>query len=213
MSPTEDSQRGGGEKQEQKADCYSAGDRGFMVATQKLRARLLGPFLTVLTRCGITAGALTALSLVFGLAACPLYFHHRGLFLILLLVHVILDGCDGPLARHQGRASRKGSFTDTLSDQIVIAATTATLIYAGVIGILPGMVYVFVYTVVIAFAMIRNALSVPYSWLIRPRFIIYAWFVVEFYLWPGKIDYVLWLFTAVLLAKMASGFYRIRKRI
>jgi phosphatidylglycerophosphate synthase len=209
----DDKGTGAGESKEGKADCYSAGDRGFMVATQKVRAKLLGPLLIALTRCGVTAGMLTAVSLVIGLAACPVYFRHRGLFLILLLIHVLLDGCDGPLARHQGKASRKGSFTDTMSDQIVIAATTVTLIYAGVIEVLPGTIYVFVYTVVIAFAMIRNALSVPYSWLVRPRFIVYVWFIVEFYFWPGTVDYVLWLFTAVLLVKMASGFYRIRKRI
>ena len=78
---------------------------------------------------------------------------------------------------------------------------------------LPGGLYIFSYTVVIAFAMIRNALSIPYSWLVRPRFIIYAWLPIELYLLPGSLDYGIWLFVALLVGKMASGYVRIRRRI
>jgi len=184
-----------------------------MEFTQKIRAAVLSPVLVVLTKCKINANILTLISLLTGLAACPVYFKSRGAFLILLLIHVLLDGFDGPLARYQNKASRKGSFTDTMADQIVIAATTITLIYASVIGIIPGVIYLFVYTIVITFSMIRNALSIPYTWLIRPRFIIYLWFIVEFYFLPGTINYLLWIFIVLLLIKMVSGFYKIRKRI
>jgi len=109
------------------ADCYSAGDRKFMEFTQKIRAAVLSPVLVVLTKCKINANILTLISLLTGLAACPVYFKSRGAFLILLLIHVLLDGFDGPLARYQNKASRKGSFTDTMADQIVIAATTIEL--------------------------------------------------------------------------------------
>ncbi len=200
-------------EEETKADCYSAGDRAFMIFTQKVRAVLLRPLLYGLTKCGITADILTFISLCLGLAACPAYFYSEALFLSLILAHVLMDGFDGPLARYQKKASRKGSFSDTMSDQIVVAATTITLIYANVIGIVPGSVYIFVYTVVIAFSVVRNALKTPYSWLVRPRFIVYSWFVVEFYCWPGKTDYLLWIFSALLTLKMLTGFYKIRKKL
>ena len=199
--------------EEGKADCYSAGDRAFMILTQKVRAVILQPFLKLLTKCHITADILTLISLFIGLAACPAYFQNKLAFLLLILTHVLLDGVDGPLARYQNKASRKGSFADTMSDQIVVAATTITLIYDKVIGVVPGSVYIFVYTVVIAFSVVRNALKTPYSWLVRPRFIVYAWFIVEFYLWPGRTDYVLWIFSALLTLKMLSGFYKIRKKL
>jgi len=196
-----------------KADCYSAGDRKFMVFTQNLRAVMLKPLLYILTKCGATADFLTFISFLIGLTACFAYFKSRILFLVLIALHVILDGFDGPLARYQNKASKKGSFTDTMSDQIVIAATTVTLIYAKVIGIVPGITYVFVYTVVIAFSMIRNAMKIPYTWLVRPRFVIYLWFIVEFYFWKDTVDYVLWFFIALLVLKMITGFFKIRKKI
>ena len=100
-----------------------------------------------------------------------------------------------------------------MADQIVIAVTTAVLMYAGIVGVIPGTIYVFVYTIVIAFSMIRNALSIPYKWLVRPRFAVYLWLPVEFYIWSGTIDVLLWVFTALLAAKMGTGFHKIRKRL
>jgi hypothetical protein len=63
------------------------------------------------------------------------------------------------------------------------------------------------------FAMVRNALSIPYSWLVRPRFFVYVWFFVETYYLPGTIDYVLWFFNALLGAKVLTGYWKIRARI
>jgi phosphatidylglycerophosphate synthase len=196
-----------------KADCYADGDRGFMVWSQNLRAAALRPLLRLLARLGVTADVVTLVSLLLGLAFCPVYFFSKPLALILLALHVLADGLDGPVARFSGTASRKGSFTDTMADQIVITATTITLIVGGELGVLPGGLYIFTYTVVIAFAMIRNALSLPFSWLIRPRFFIYAWLPVSFYLLPGSLDYVIWAFVVLLVGKTVSGYVRIRRRL
>jgi hypothetical protein len=108
---------------------------------------------------------------------------------------------------------QRGSFTDTICDQSVITGCTITLMFAGTVGVVPGTLYVFLYTVVVLFAMVRNALKIPYSWLIRPRFGVYLWLLVEMYLWPGTIDYVLWGFNALLLIKKLTGFSQIRNRI
>jgi phosphatidylglycerophosphate synthase len=144
---------------------------------------------------------------------CPTWFWSKTLAWVLLALHILLDGVDGPLARHLGVASNKGSFTDTMSDQVVIAGTTAALMASSEAGALAGMAYVVVYTTVVLFAFMRNALSVPYAWLVRPRFFVYGWFVVETYLWPGTLDYVLWTASGLLVLKVASGFFRIRARL
>ena len=196
-----------------KADCYAERERAMMVFTQRVRGRLFGPLLGALDSLGATPNHLTLASLLAGLAFCPLYFWSKPLAFVLLAIHVFLDGLDGPLARHTGVASRRGSFTDTMSDQTVITATTLTLMYARVVHFVPGTLYVFTYTVVVLFAMARNFLETPYSWLIRPRFYVYAWLLVETYLWPGTIDYLLWICVVVLTLKLVTGFVRIRARL
>lgn len=207
-----------------KADCYSAGERGAMVYWQDFRGRLLAPLLSALTACGVAADHVTAASLASGLAFCPLWLAgppwSRPAALFALLLHVLLDGLDGPLARHQQTASRRGSFTDTLADQIVVTATTLALMAAQPaagnpappqLGIWAGGSYVFLYAMVVAFAMVRTALGVPYSWLIRPRFWIYGWLAVDQYLLPGWLESLVILFTAVLALKLATGFVAIRR--
>ncbi len=196
-----------------KVDCYTDGDRRLMVWSQQARASVLGPLLRMLARLGISADLVTLISLVLGLAFCPVYFFSQPLALVLLALHVLADGLDGPVARFNGTASRKGSFTDTMADQIVVTVTTVTLIVTGDLGVWAGGLYIFCYTVVIAFAMVRNALSTPYSWLVRPRFVIYAWIPIEIYLLSGSLDYVMWLFVVLLAGKMISGFVRIRGRL
>ncbi len=196
-----------------KADCYSAGERSAMEWSQDFRAQFLGPLLRLLAACRFTPDHLTLASLVCGLSFCGLWFVAKPWSFAAIVLHVLLDGLDGPLARHLGVASRRGSFTDTTADQVVVVATTMALMTDGVLHIAAGTLYAVVYTVVVYFAMVRNALEVPYSWLLRPRFIVYAWMLVETYAWPGSLNYVVWLFTGLLGLKLATGFFRIRDQI
>jgi phosphatidylglycerophosphate synthase len=195
------------------ADCYSAGERSAMRWGRSLRRRCCAPLLRALTACGVTGDHLTIAGLLVGLAFVPLYFYWKPAAFCALAVHVLLDGLDGPLARHAGAASRRGSLTDTMCDQLVVTATTLALMAAHAVDVMAGGVYIFLYTVVVVFAMVRNVLQIPYTWLIRPRLIVFAWLPIEAYLLPGTIDYVFWAFNLLLAAKTATGFLRIRQRM
>jgi phosphatidylglycerophosphate synthase len=197
-----------------KVTCYSEGEGGFMERSQEIRGRLLRPLLTVLARIRVTPNHLTLLSLLAGLAFCPFFlWGSRPIAFGMLLVHCLLDGLDGPLARFIQRASNRGSFTDTTADQVVVTFSTVALIHAGYAGAWPGGLYLFFYCTVVIFAMVRSAMAIPYSWLIRPRLLVYAWMPVEVYLWPGSLNFVLWVFSALLALKMLTGFIQIRRRM
>lgn len=196
-----------------KTDCYSADERRAMVLSQKLRAQFFWPLLKLLDACRVTPDHITLLALIVGLAFCPLYFQWRWAAFVALAIHVLLDGLDGPLARHKEVDSRGGSFTDTVSDQIVVVATTITLMFAGTVSIPAGGAYIFLYTTVVVFAMVRNSLAVPYSWLFRPRFLVYTWMLVETWLWSGSLEFVVWACNLLLAGKMITGFIRIRRQI
>ena len=201
------------EPEEPQGDCYSAGERGWMLATQRWRERALEPLLRGLAKLGVTPNGLTLLSFLAGLSFCPLWLVNKPAAFVALALHVLLDGLDGPLARKTGVASRRGSFTDTMSDQSVVTAVTITLMATHDIGVVPGGAYVFLYALVVGFAMIRNALAIPYSWVVRPRFFVYSWMLVETYLWHGTIDWLLWGLNVLLVWKVLTGFMKIRSRI
>lgn len=183
-----------------------------MMWTQRLREQWLAPLLKLLSGLHVTPDQVTFLALIAGLAFCPLYFWSQPIALIALALHVLLDGLDGPLARHQQVDSPRGSFTDTVSDQIVVVATTITLMFSQTLSVPAGGIYIFLYTVVVTFAMIRNAMGIPYSWLFRPRFLAYAWLLIE-PAWSGSLEFVIWGCNALLAGKLVSGFGRIRARL
>ena len=197
-----------------KVNCYSGGEAGFMAWWQSLRAKSLNPLLKLMSAIGMTENHVTVVGLLCGLAF-PVVFHWVApwLALVLLLAQVVLDGLDGPLARHRGTASDRGSFTDTMVDQVVVTVVMITMIWAGHAGLWPGVLYIFFYLLVVTFAFIRNALREPYSWVVRPRFLVFLWLPVEIYLWQGTLDWVLWLSVAVLALKAATGFWVIRRRM
>lgn len=58
-------------------------------------------------------------------------------------------------------------------------------------SLVAGGAYVSVYTVVVLFAMARNTLRIPYSWLVRPRFVVYGCIGAESIALPGTLIYVL----------------------
>lgn len=202
------------ETQKQRVNVYSDGEGKFMEWSQSLRGHILNPLLKILSKLGLTASHITFLSLLAGLAFCPLFIWNDKLIAFaLLLLHVLLDGLDGPLARFQGTASNRGSFTDTIVDQIVVTVTAITMIQAQHAGIWPGSLYIFFYAIVVVFAFVRNALDSPYSWLFRPRFIVFGWFIIDTYWWEGSLNWVLSIAASVLALKALTGFFSIRKRI
>jgi len=196
-----------------KSDCYSARERALMELGQRLCQRLLLPMMRPLEQWRVQPDHITLFSLVAGLFFFPLYFWSPAAAFAALSLHVLLDGLDGPLARHLNAASRQGSLLDSFCDQLVVTVTTFTLMRAGVISSLCSGFYVFTYAMVVFFAMVRNAMAIPYPWLIRPRFIVYAWMLVESYVLPGSLEFVVWGFSLLLGFKMATGFNKIRRKM
>ena len=151
---------------------------------------------------------------------CPFVFLFPWLAFSLLFAHVIIDGLDGPLARHLGTDSWAGSFADTTCDQIVLAAATITMMCHPdqIIATLPGSIYLFLYTIVVVFSMVRNALGIPYRWLIRPRVVVYAWSAMEMFFFggtylAGSVNVVVWIANGLFLIMFVQGFFKIREKL
>lgn len=215
------------------SDCYSETERISMERYQRIKQRLLLPLLGGLDRFGVTPNGVTVASMVMGLVFCPLYllgdftsnagFSWVVIAWVALMGHVIVDGIDGPLARFQQKAGPRGSFTDTMADQVVLAATTLTFIAAEPLG-LPGLglfaggFYIFLYTVAVAFAMVRNSLGIPYGFLLRPRYWVLVCLFIECFLWPTPTmafitEILIWAFNGLLAWSVWDGFLAIRRKL
>jgi phosphatidylglycerophosphate synthase len=198
----------------EKNDCYSDGDRKLMERSQKIRGVFLLPLLKFLTSYNIRPNYISFLSLIAGWFACYSVFTSEYISaLCFLFLHVVLDGIDGPLARHQNTSSNSGSFVDSLVDQIIIVSLTIVLMDRGIVGIYPGGMYIFIYTAVVTFSMVRNAIKIPYLWVIRPRFLVYFWLILELTILPNTINWVVWFCNIILLVNFQDGFRKLKDNI
>ncbi|WP_417390944.1 CDP-alcohol phosphatidyltransferase family protein [Gimesia sp.] len=200
-----------------KVSVYASGEELMMDFSQSRRHQIFLPLLKWFVRQGITPNHLTGLSLLCGTGFCFLIGLDQNwtvpAALVLLLLHILLDGIDGPLARFQGTSGNRGSFTDTTADQLVVTFTTIALIHSGLATVIAGSLYLFFYTLVVVFAMVRSSLAIPYSWLVRPRLIVYAWIPIEIYFLPGTLSFLLWICVGVLVWKSITGFIQIRNKL
>lgn len=204
------------QKPQAKSDCYSAGERDWMEYGQRLRADMLGPLLVGLTRIRVSPDVITLLAGILGLLFIPLWLTaHKLAALTCLLTHVLLDGLDGPLARYQRVASSRGSFTDTFTDQLVVTGVTIAWMVESPTGlnIFAGAAYIFFYALVVCMAMVRNALEIPFSWLVRPRFFVYLAITIDYATDWTLTVVVLLICDALLAIKSTSGFFKLRQSL
>lgn len=198
-----------------KGDCYSAGERAWMEYGQELRGRVCAPWLSLLTRFRVRPDHLTVLSLAFGVAFGPLWYLEREwLAVTSLWIHVAVDGLDGPLARFQRTASPRGSFTDSFCDQLVVSTVTIMLMVGTPkLSVFAGAIFLVLYAGVLAIAMVRNTLQIPYSWLIRPRFFLYLAIPLQLLGVSNSVASVVWVSNVLLAVKLATGFHKLRNRL
>ncbi len=202
------------ESDDHKSDCYAAGERQWMEYGQNLRAYWLQSMLVVLTKCHISPDLITYLAGALGLSFVPLWLlGYKLLAIAMVTIHVLLDGLDGPLARFQGIASPRGSFVDTFTDQLVVTGVTIAWMLGApsALHVAAGSLYLFLYVLVVAMAMVRNAMAIPYSWLVRPRFFVYFAIVLDWWLQWELTVVVLVICNTLLAIKCISGFMALRR--
>ena len=197
-----------------RVNCYSEWERRFMRQSQDVRDRLFRPLLVALVRWRIMPWHITLLSVLAGLGFGFALAGGRPLTALgLLAAHVVLDGLDGPLARYRNVTSNAGACADALADQAIVMTSLAAMMQAGYADAWPGGLYLLFYTLVVVFALVRSALAIPYAWLIRPRFLVYTWYAVEIWIWPGTLNLVLWIAMLPLAVMALTGAVRIGRQV
>ena len=131
------------------------------------------------------------------------------------MLHVILDGVDGPLARFQKVDSQRGSFTDSFCDQVIVSVVTMAMMNDStrIVDVWGGSLFILLYVGVLAMSMVRNALQVPYSWLVRPRFFLFAAIAAELLGCTHAVAWTIWISNFLLAIKTVSGFFKLRERL
>lgn len=89
---------------------------------KKNKDAFVQPFLKLLVRVHITPNFLSFFALIFGLGAAAAFGFSGKSFLILIILNLLFDIIDGPLARYKNQDSNKGFWLDYSFDRIVSLA-------------------------------------------------------------------------------------------
>jgi phosphatidylglycerophosphate synthase len=192
---------------------YSTSEGRFLYAWQRLRQKLLLPLAVGLDHLRIRPDMLYWSSVILGVG---FFFLARLRFEVafwLLVGSILLDTLDGVLARYRRADSTKGSFTDMFCDEAVVALTVGGLVWRGVINPVLGILFVYLYTLLVTLLLLHQLLNVTSQWIIRPsRMLLYGFVALYFFFGINWLDGLLWAYLLA-LPMLGLSYWRIRKAL
>lgn len=192
---------------------YSEDEARILVPWQKMRQELLSPIARLLAYLGISADALSYVSVALGIAFCLLAPTHFTIAFWLLVASVICDGLDGVEARLKGATTARGAFIDTFCDQMVVAFSVAGMAWRGLIHPVLAVLFVYIYTALVLFLVLHSMLRVSSHWIIRPsRMLLYAAIALVFFFHINVLNYLLAIYLLTLPILVLS-FWRLRNAL
>ncbi len=192
---------------------YSEDEARVLVPWQKMRQVVLSPIARLLACLGISADALSYVSVALGIAFCLLAPTHFTIAFWLLVASVICDGLDGVEARLKGATTARGAFIDTFCDQLVVAFSVAGMAWRGLIHPVLAILFVYIYTALVLFLMLHSMLRVSSHWIIRPsRMLLYAAIALVFFFHINILNYLLAIYLLA-LPLLVLSFWRLRNAL
>ncbi len=192
---------------------YSEDEELFLGPWQRIRQFFLAPIAAILSRLGITPDLLSYSSVALGIGFCLLAPYQFTIAFWLLVASVICDGLDGVEARLTKTNTARGSFTDMVCDQAVVAFSVAGMTWLGDIQPVLAILFVYVYTALVIFLMLHRMLQVSSHWIVRPsRMMLYGAIALDFFFHINLLNLLL-LSYLLALPLLTVSYWRLKKAL
>ncbi len=191
-------------------------ERPYFRAMSAFRYSLFGPFLGPLHRLGVKADHLTGASFFVILIGFPLMYGARqyGLAFGVLILHILLDGLDGPMARLEGsKGSAHGALMDMTNDVTGMVVVIITASFFGQIPWFLGATYVITYLYLSIFAVAQNLLGIRYAYVVKTKYTIYVLLVVWWLTGLKLVSPVMAVATVYMGVSAFFGFLRVARAL
>jgi len=93
--------------------------------------------------------------------------------------YILCDGIDGAYARHLGRPTQAGAFTDIVTDQMGMMVVSLAMIHFQFVPAMLGAVYLVLYILMIALSVVQNAMGIPVQPLFRSKYFLF----IVYFIW------------------------------
>jgi len=192
---------------------YFGRDRWIHIWLREKRTKLVAAFFPRIAQLGVVPDTISYVGIAL-LAGVIVYFvRSPRLAVLFLLCHVLCDGLDGALARHTGKASQSGAFTDLVCDQLGMVVVAVMAIFHHLVSPLIGTVYITLYLIVVVFGVIINVMGLGTRVTITSKYFLYAVFAV-WALWKvNLIPPMMYFFCFVMALEVVVGYLRLKRGI
>lgn len=176
---------------------------------QAWKDSLLTPLAKKLRALGATADGVSAAS-AFIISASFLYslvYKQPEVFVVGLWIHFLLDGLDGTIARTDKSKRKLNPIVDIAVDYSGIVAAVSMSWFSAVSDRLPALIFLSVYSLVIALTIWRRHVKKPYALVIRPRVIFYTALTIDIFFFTHLTEPIMWIGTALLIPPAITGLW------
>jgi len=192
---------------------YFGKDRWIHLWLAEKRTRLVSAIFPPFVRLGLVPDTVSYVGIAL-LAGVVLYFVREPRVAVLFLAgHLLCDGLDGAYARHTGKASQAGAFTDLVCDQLGMVVVAMTAIFHHLVPPLLGTAYITLYLIVVVFGVIINVMGLGTRITITSKYFMYATYGV----WAGWglnfFSHMMSFFSVIMLAEVIVGYLRLKRGI
>lgn len=211
-------QRPGSGKPEADLNWFTERERGWQERFRGWRDRTFSPLVRAISRAGVTSNQVSGLALgmlaPFGLAL----WYGQGSWgpivaALSLVLHVLLDGLDGPLARAAGSADRAGAVTDMCFDHTGFLIVCVLLAASGRIDGAAACAYAGSYSAAIAMIVALNLVGHPLRFAVRTKYPFYLAVLMQELAGVHWLTPVTVTFSLVQLAVAIVGFSTLRRAL
>ncbi|MFH1113081.1 MAG: CDP-alcohol phosphatidyltransferase family protein [Pseudomonadota bacterium] len=192
---------------------YFGKDRWIHALLAEKRTRLVSVLVPPLNRLGLVPDTISYVGIAF-LAGVVLYFVRTPVIAVLFLAgHVICDGVDGAYARHTGKPSQSGAFTDLVCDQFGMVVVAMMAILHHMVSPLLGTVYIALYLIVVVFGVIINVLGIGARITITSKYFLYMVFAIWAIWGKNYFPQLMYFFSGIMAVEVVIGYLRLKRGI
>lgn len=185
-------------------------EKKFLKKYSDYRTKFFLPISKILIKLGVTADLLSYIGLFILIGFIYFIKTNPIAASIFLLLHVAVDAFDGPLAKARNEAGDSGAFTDIICDHTGMIVVVLGLIYAGLADSLLGIAYIYIYTILIFFMVVRNKINNPIKLAFRSKYELYLLFGLYAFLGFNFLNIALSIFILAMIAPLVSSYFVIK---
>jgi phosphatidylglycerophosphate synthase len=190
---------------------YFGRDRWIHLWLAEKRTRLIAALVPPFERLGLAPDTISYVGIAL-LTGVIIYFVRQPTVAVMFLAgHLLCDGLDGAFARHAGKASQSGAFTDLCCDQFGMVVVAMMAIFHHLVTPLLGTVYIALYLIVVVFGVIINVMGIGTRITITSKYFLYTVYAIWAFRGVNWFAPLMSFFSAIMAVEVLVGYLRLKR--